>query len=654
MALNSLFTGLSGIQVHQTRTNVVADNIANINTTGFKSRRANFQDMLAQTLKEATGPEGTRSGTNPAQMGIGVRIKSIDTTFTQGSIQTTDRETDLAIEGDGFFILGDGVNRFYTRDGAFAFDALGRLVNPSNGMIVQGNVADGEGAFGATTGLQDIQLDLNQEIPGVATTRVSLSGNVDPGSVSALTTDQEFSTASTVAGGAAPGVVATAQRIQVQITTLEGVTSGIVEIPAATYSTIDKLVDGFNAAISGNERLAGKVIAQESPTAAGSLQLRTSFGGTGTVMSLANVGTGTGLATFGLGATGTTSAIATGTDLLNNLAQVGTSVNAGDILRFSGTRADGSTYNGTYTVVSPTADTVQNYLDTVATAFGDNVSAGLDLTGKVQLTDSSGATVTGFTTTTSLDDTGSGSGLVGESGLKQHKISTSVFDSQGRSHTMNITLSETPVANKWTYSVKIDNDNASRGGSGAVLFDEDGTVRSFVPTEGEGTFLEYTPAGEVLPLKMDFTGLTQAERGINGLTQFSAPSTADVVDQNGQSAGRLDTLFVRSDGVVEGRFTNGETLSLARVNLANFDNPGGLQRIGGNLFAATENTGNALVEIATETIESQVIAGALELSNVDLAREFTDLIISQRGFQANARVVTTTDEILAETVGLKR
>ena len=654
MALNSLFTGLSGIQVHQTRTNVVADNIANINTTGFKSRRANFQDMLAQTLKEATGPEGTRSGTNPTQMGIGVRIKSIDTTFTQGSIQTTDRETDLAIEGDGFFILGDGVNRFYTRDGAFAFDALGRLVNPSNGMIVQGNVADGEGAFGATTGLQDIQLDLNQEIPGVATTRVSLSGNVDPGSVSALTTDQEFSTASTVAGGAAPGVVATAQRIQVQITTLEGVTSGIVEIPAATYSTIDKQVDGFNAAISGNERLAGKVIAQESPTAAGSLQLRTSFGGTGTVMSLANVGTGTGLATFGLGATGTTSAIATGTDLLNNLAQVGTSVNAGDILRFSGTRADGSTYNGTYTVVSPTADTVQNYLDTVATAFGDNVSAGLDLTGKVQLTDSSGATVTGFTTTTSLDDTGSGSGLVGESGLKQHKISTSVFDSQGRSHTMNITLSETPVANKWTYSVKIDNDNASRGGSGAVLFDEDGTIRSFVPTEGEGTFLEYTPAGEVLPLKMDFTGLTQAERGINGLTQFSAPSTADVVDQNGQSAGRLDTLFVRSDGVVEGRFTNGETLSLARVNLANFDNPGGLQRIGGNLFAATENTGNALVEIATETIESQVIAGSLELSNVDLAREFTDLIISQRGFQANARVVTTTDEILAETVGLKR
>ena len=654
MALNSLFTGLSGIQVHQTRTNVVADNIANINTTGFKSRRANFQDMLAQTLKEATGPEGTRSGTNPAQMGIGVRIKSIDTTFTQGSIQTTDRETDLAIEGDGFFILGDGVNRFYTRDGAFAFDALGRLVNPSNGMIVQGNVADGEGAFGATTGLQDIQLDLNQEIPGVATTRVSLSGNVDPGSVSALTTDQEFSTASTVAGGAAPGVVATAQRIQVQITTLEGVTSGIVEIPAATYSTIDKLVDGFNAAISGNERLAGKVIAQESPTAAGSLQLRTSFGGTGTVMSLANVGTGTGLATFGLGATGTTSAIATGTDLLNNLAQVGTSVNAGDILRFSGTRADGSTYNGTYTVVSPTADTVQNYLDTVATAFGDNVSAGLDLTGKVQLTDSSGATVTGFTIATSLDDTGSGSGLVSESGLKQHKISTSVFDSQGRSHTMNITLSETPVANKWTYSVKIDNDNASRGGSGAVLFDEDGTIRSFVPTEGEGTFLEYTPAGEVLPLKMDFTGLTQAERGINGLTQFSAPSTADVVDQNGQSAGRLDTLFVRSDGVVEGRFTNGETLSLARVNLANFDNPGGLQRIGGNLFAATENTGNALVEIATETIESQVIAGSLELSNVDLAREFTDLIISQRGFQANARVVTTTDEILAETVGLKR
>ena len=181
MGLNSLFTGLSGIQAHQIRTNVVADNIANINTTGFKSRRARFQDLLAQTIKEATGPEGSVSGTNPTQAGTGVKLKSIDINFTQGSIQNTGRATDMAIEGSGFFIMSDGFNRFYSRDGAFAFDALGQLINPSNGMVVQGNLASSGGVFGATTGLENIQLDLSQEIAGVATGRVNLSGNVDPG-----------------------------------------------------------------------------------------------------------------------------------------------------------------------------------------------------------------------------------------------------------------------------------------------------------------------------------------------------------------------------------------------------------------------------------------------------------------------------------------
>ena len=126
------------------------------------------------------------------------------------------------------------------------------------------------------------------------------------------------------------------------------------------------------------------------------------------------------------------------------------------------------------------------------------------------------------------------------------------------------------------------------------------------------------------------------------------------MDQDGRAAGRLDTIFIGRDGVIEGRFTNGETLNLARVNLANFDNPGGLLRVGGNLFGETENTGPPLVEIATETIESQIAPGTLELSNVDLAQEFTDLILAQRGFQANARVVTTTDQMLAETVNLKQ
>jgi len=651
MGLNSLFTGLSGIQAHQERTNVVADNIANINTTGFKSRRARFQDLLAQTIKEATGPEGTISGINPTQSGTGVKLKSIDINFAQGSIQNTGRATDMAIEGDGFFILSDGANRFYTRDGAFAFDALGQLINPSNGMVAQGNLASSTGTFGPTTGLQNIQLDLNQEIAGVASSRVNVSGNIDPGPVSTLTTSTEFALSSVIAGGAAPGII-TAQQMEVQLVTTDGTTGGIVTLPAANYQTIAQFVDGLNAAIAGNDRLSGKVIAQADPANPTNVQLRTTFGGTGVQLNLADVGTGTALATLGFGAAGSTSVVATATTALNGLAQVGTSLNAGDVLRFSGTRSDGTAYNGTFTVAA--GSTLQTFVDTVATAFGDNVTGGIDLTGKIQLTDSAGAAVSGFTIATTLEDTGGGSGLIGAGDLRTHKISTTIFDSQGRKHTMNITMAETPEANKWAYSVGVDNQIPTSGGTGTVVFDEDGTVRSFTPTEGEGTLLQFTPDGDVQALKIDFTGLANAERGINGLTQFAAPSTADVVDQNGRSSGRLDNIFIGTNGVIEGRFTNGETLNLARINLANFENPGGLRRLGGNLFSETENTGNALIEIASETFESQIVAESLELSNVDLAQEFTDLITSQRGFQANARVITTTDQILAETVNLKQ
>lgn len=655
MALNSLFTGLSGIQVHQTRTNVVSDNIANINTTGFKSRRANFEELLANTLKESTGAEGGVSGTNPVQVGIGVRVKSIDTTFTQGSIQTTGRETDLAIEGDGFFILGDGINRFYTRDGSFTFDALGRLINPSSGLVVQGNVADAKGDFGATTGLENIQVDLSAEIAGLSTSSVSLSGNVDPGPISSLTTGEEFASAAVISSGGFPAALTADQQIELSITTAEGVTSGIISIPNATYQTVDKFVDSLNAAIGGNSRLAGKVVAQVDPAAAGNVQLRTTVGGAGVQLDLGDVTAGA-LAALNFGTTtGVSIGTAVTTTNLNDLAQVGTAMDAGDVMRFSGTRADGTTYGGTFTFGAANEGiTLGDFVTKVATAFGDNVSGSLDPTGKILLTDSTGAAVSGFTIKTTLDDSGTGSGLIGETGLKIHQISTTIFDSQGRTHTMDTTLAETPVANKWVYSVKIDNQLPNGGGSGTVQFDEDGTIRSFVPTEGEGTLLEFAPDGEVLPLKINFTGITQPESGINGLTQFAAPSTADVVNQNGRASGRLDTIFIGTDGIIEGRFTNGETLNLARVNLANFDNPGGLQRNGGNLFTETENTGPALIEIATETLESQVLAGALELSNVDLAAELTDLIISQRGFQANARVVTTTDQILAETVNLKQ
>jgi len=655
MSLNSLFTGLSGIQVHQTRTNVVANNLANINTTGFKTQRAHFEEQLAQTLKDATGPEGGVSGTNPVQAGTGVRLKSIDTNFSQGSIQTTDKNTDLALEGNGFFILQDqNGTQFYTRDGAFGFDADGRFVNPSNGMLVMGNLATNGTFTGGATDLQPIRLDLQQEIPGSATTDIKLSGNLDPGSTPTLSAGTEFTVASSFVGAGVTGAIAES-RIQISITSAAGEpVEGQITIPDATYNALTDVADALNAAINANETLVGNVVAQVDDT--GQLELRTT-GGSGVTLNVADVTVGGVAAVFGAGpGAGTVSGAATGTSDINTLAQIGKDLDAGDVIQFNGSRADGTTFEGIFTFgAANDGVTIGDLLTSVQNEFGGGVTAALDANGKITLTDSTLAPVTGFTTRFSLQDSGTtSSGLIGTEAPEQHRISTVIFDSQGSFQTMNVTLTESTESNKWTYDVKIDGQRPQTGALGTITFNEDGSNRLFKPVEGVDTQVEFTPSGGVQTIRVALTGERQTDPAITGLTQFSSPSTAGVATQDGRAPGTLERIFISPDGVIEGRFDNGQTLDLARTIIADFENPGGLQRHGGNLYAETENSGRRVEERPTVTIGTQVISGALELSNVDMARELTDLIISQRGFQANSRVVTTTDQILAETVNLKQ
>ena len=139
--MRSLYSGVSGLQNHQTRMDVIGNNISNVNTTGFKKGRVNFQDMISQTMQGAARPNDEVGGVNPKQVGLGMTIASVDTIFTQGSLQSTGVNTDVAVQGNGFFILKDGDKSFYTRAGAFGLDANGVLVNPSNGMKLQGWMA---------------------------------------------------------------------------------------------------------------------------------------------------------------------------------------------------------------------------------------------------------------------------------------------------------------------------------------------------------------------------------------------------------------------------------------------------------------------------------------------------------------------------------
>lgn len=180
--LRSLYSGVSGLQNHQVRMDVLGNNISNVNTTGFKKGRVNFQDMLSQTMSGAAKPTDEVGGVNPKQVGLGMVIASIDTIHTQGSLQTTGVMTDLALQGNGFFILQDGAKSFYTRNGAFTLDQNGFLVNPANGQKVQGwnaqNVG-GETIVNTSSALEDMVIPVGSKDPAFATTEVKFASNLD-------------------------------------------------------------------------------------------------------------------------------------------------------------------------------------------------------------------------------------------------------------------------------------------------------------------------------------------------------------------------------------------------------------------------------------------------------------------------------------------
>jgi len=177
--LRSLFAGVSGLRNHQVMMDVIGNNIANVNTVAFKYGRASFSELYAQTLRGAGRPLDNTGGTNPMQVGLGMSVNTLDTVFSQGSIENTTSTTDLAIQGNGFFIVGMGGKQYYTRAGGFKFDESGRLVNPGNGAILQGKMADVSGNISAGTALQDIRINNDIKSPAKATSKVRFAGNLD-------------------------------------------------------------------------------------------------------------------------------------------------------------------------------------------------------------------------------------------------------------------------------------------------------------------------------------------------------------------------------------------------------------------------------------------------------------------------------------------
>ena len=176
--MRSLFSGVSGLKNHQTRMDVVGNNISNVNTTGFKSSRATFSDMLSQTLTGAAAPTDNLGGTNPKQIGLGSSVSSIDLLFTNGSVQSTGKNTDLALSGNGLFVVSDGNQRYYTRNGAFEFDADGNYVQPGNGLHVMGWMAK-DGNLTTNGEVVPIKIPAGKPMEAKASTQATYTNNLN-------------------------------------------------------------------------------------------------------------------------------------------------------------------------------------------------------------------------------------------------------------------------------------------------------------------------------------------------------------------------------------------------------------------------------------------------------------------------------------------
>ncbi len=462
--MRSLYSGVSGLQNHQTRMDVIGNNISNVNTTGFKRGRVNFQDMISQQVGGAAKPTEELGGVNPKDVGLGMTIATIEQVFTQGNLQSTGVSTDVAIQGNGFFILKDGEESFYTRNGQFGLDRDGTLVNPANGQRVQGWMArdlNGEQIVQTAATPTDLVVPVGSKDPAKETANVRFACNLNKNT---------------------PEI-------------LEGASES--DIAKGTWGTEQKIYDSF-----GNEHL----------------------------------------------------------------------------LSVSFTKVPGvaNSWQATVNVDADNADFTQTRI-------------GLGTTDGVQ-----------NTFIVNFDNYGQ---------------LASVEDSSG-----NISNQEGEIVLQTSFTVP--NANADENGN---------------------------PYRQTFNINLGTIGSMK-----NTITQSASKSTTKAYSQDGYTLGYLDNFKIDSTGTVTGVYSNGTNRVLGQIALATFANDRGLEKAGNNTYAETNNSGQANIGESGVAGKGSLLAGALEMSNVDLSEQMTDMIVTQRGFQSNAKTIQTADTLLETVLSLKR
>jgi flagellar hook protein FlgE len=661
----SLYAGVSGLKNHQTKMDVIGDNIANVNTIGFKSGRVNFQEALVQSFKGAGRPSSVSGGTNPVQIGLGMQVGTIDNLFQQGGLETTGQITDMALQGNGFFVLGDNSNnKFYTRAGAFGFDAGSNLVDPASGLFVLGKMADENGVIPSLATTGKITLPFGQQTPARATQLITISNNIDASATdaNAKLTDAGNSGVVTVSGVATDGVggthtIAVAGN-QAQNATFGGTTVGndgsggvvaalglnttLASLGVTDFTNYGFSVDGkttqiisglnANSTVSDLINATNQIDGINMSLVGGQLLVtRTKAGANADYGFTSTVGSNT-LAAGG----GATAGNIVGVLFGLNGARFASAGGAASTYVATDTFTPDRGYGAAAGPVISTLDLVYDDVSGLVTGLKGLGSGGVQIESGV-----TGLTATG------------GNPLVIKTDPTLHATSINVYDSLGAKHTLSVEFFKSTVKNRWEWkAATLNGEGITSGQTGFVAFNQDGSLATF-DYFGGATAINISPNNGAENLQVSIKAGTPGN--FDGLTGFSSGNhTASIIGQDGYGLGILEKVSIDKSGNISGVFSNGVTRVLAQIMLADFTNQAGLRKAGRSMYQPSANSGEAVEGVAGATISSEITSGALESSSVDIAQEFTNMITAQRGFQANAKIITTSDAMLDDLVNLKR
>ena len=673
----SLYSGVSGLAANLTNLDVIGNNIANSNTTGFKSGRVTFNEMLTQTMRASSRPvSGGLGGTNPQQVGLGTQVGSIDTNFSQGNFLSTGKKTDLAIQGSGFFIMSDGASKVYTRAGVLGLDSENVLVNPSTGLRVQGVMADADGVLGTGT-MEDIFIDPTLVVPASPSTTVQLMGNLDSSSDAKGTVRESASMLAAADGGdlllAMSGEndgslgLHTGDTITINgRLAATGVALSTGSFTIAEDSTFQDLVDWVNSEVTNVTVAVG---------ANGELEVTNATGDDVEGFGLAsNSVFNENFALPGVIANGTTEisaelrAFATGTDLLSELYDSAGNPISIDFtvppvdLTLGGNVGGTLISDQTFTVTAAT--TMDEILQEIQFGLGINtIPVTMNDTGQIVVSGEVGVDnaigditmVEEGTTNSVLESLFSFTETQQAIDQQTFSMATTVYDSLGGEHTINFEFEKVAGANEWIWTAGMEgNETILSGGSGRARFSEEGSITNFTFDDDSGTVvIQPQVTGSEGASNLELT-LDYGEIGaLTGLTQFEGSGNLQSI-ADGYGTGSLVDFSIDQSGVITGIFTNDTMRSIGQIGIAQFSNSDGLMREANNTYRRSGNSGHAVESFAGSGTGVTLVPGALETSNVDLAREFTNLVVAQRAFQANSRVVTTADQVMQELVNLIR